>query len=161
MAVRTRAQLKADADSYLPDNAGGDISPEDVRERVKDLADSVAIPAEPQNWTKPQRVEPAALASGTTITMTLADGNDRILTLGHNATISNPADIAGYVGQKGSIAGAQDGTGGRTLSMGNLWFPVGAATMPNIPTAANAKFRIDYHVVSSTRIDFSVSSVGV
>ncbi len=40
MAVRTRTQLKGDADSYLPDNTSGQISPEDVRERVKDLADS-------------------------------------------------------------------------------------------------------------------------
>lgn len=114
-----------------------------------------------QNFTKPQRTAPVALTSGTTITMNLADGNDRTLTLAHNATISNPADIATYVGQKGSIAGVQDGTGGRTLSMGNLWFPVGAATMPAIPTGANNKWRIDYHVVSATRIDFSVSKVGV
>src|SRR5687768_14571315 len=83
-----------------------------------------------QNWTAAQRVAPVALTSGTTITMNLATGNDRTLTLAHNATISNPSDIASYVGQKGSIAGVQDGTGGRTLSMGNLWFPIGSASMP-------------------------------
>jgi hypothetical protein len=121
----------------------------------------VSIFAKANQWTKPQRVAPVALTSGTTITMNLADGNDRTLTLAHNATISNPADIATYVGQKGSIAGVQDGTGGRTLAMGNLWFPVGSSTMPAIPSGANAKWRIDYHVVSSTRIDFSVASVGV
>lgn len=43
MTVRTRAQLKGDADTYLPDNAGGLISPEDVRERVKDIADSALL----------------------------------------------------------------------------------------------------------------------
>lgn len=40
MVVRTRNQLKDDADTLLPDNTSGLISPEDVRERVKDLADS-------------------------------------------------------------------------------------------------------------------------
>jgi hypothetical protein len=40
MTVRTRAQLNDDADTYLANNAGGEISPGDVRQRVKDLADS-------------------------------------------------------------------------------------------------------------------------
>lgn len=122
---------------------------------------SAALTNVAQNFTKPQRTAPVALTSATTITMNLADGNDRTLTLAHNATISNPSDIASYVGQKGSIGGQQDATGGRTLSMGNLWFPVGAATMPAIPSAANNKWRIDYHVVSATRIDFSATKVGV
>lgn len=114
-----------------------------------------------QNFTAPQRTAPVALTSGSTITINLADGNDRTLTLAHNATISNPSDIASYVGQKGSIAGVQNGTGGGTLSMGNQWYPVGGSTMPAIPSGANNKWRIDYHVVSSTRIDFSVAGVGV
>lgn len=114
-----------------------------------------------QNWTKPQRVAPVALTSAATINMLLGDGNDRTLTLAHNATISNPSDIANYVGQKGSIAGQQDATGGRTLAVGNLWFPVGSSTMPAIPSGAIAKWRIDYHVVSATRIDFTVAGVGV
>jgi len=40
MAIRTRAQLNADADSNLPDNTGGAIYPVHVRQRIKDLADS-------------------------------------------------------------------------------------------------------------------------
>src|SRR5687768_17285385 len=131
---------------------GTDVQAYDVDTAKLDVA---------QNWTAAQRVAPVALTSGTTITMTLAAGNDRTLTLAHNATISNPSDIASYVGQKGSIAGVQDATGGRTLSMGNLWFPIGSASMPAIPSGANDKWRIDYHVVSATRIDFSVSRVGV
>lgn len=46
MTVRTRAQLNADADTYLPDNSLGEIGAEDVRQRVKDLADSAAFLAE-------------------------------------------------------------------------------------------------------------------
>ncbi len=44
MTVRTRAELNGDADFNLPDNAGGLISPEDVRDRIKDLADSALLP---------------------------------------------------------------------------------------------------------------------
>ncbi|RWX68933.1 hypothetical protein EN780_07875 [Mesorhizobium sp. M4B.F.Ca.ET.089.01.1.1] len=43
MATRTRAQLNSDADTYLPDQSTGDISPADVRNRVKDLADSAKL----------------------------------------------------------------------------------------------------------------------
>ncbi|ODT50253.1 hypothetical protein [Devosia sp. 63-57] len=43
MTVRTRAQLNADAETYLADNAGGDITEAYVRQRVKDLADSAVM----------------------------------------------------------------------------------------------------------------------
>jgi hypothetical protein len=153
MVVPAGGVLTSDAlDTLIADMIGDTIQPYDADTAKTDVA---------QNFTAPQRTAPVALTSGTTITMDLADGNDRTLTLAHNATISNPSDIASYVGQKGSIAGQQDGTGGRTLSMGNQWYPVGGATMPAIPSGANNKWRIDYHVVSSTRIDFTVSSVGV
>lgn len=114
-----------------------------------------------QLWTGAQRATASALTSGTTITPAAASGNDFTLTLAHNATLANFSDIGSFVGQKGTIAGQQDGTGGFTLAYGSYWFPVGAATAPAIPTGANAKFRIDYHIVNSTRIDFAVVSVGV
>jgi len=44
MTVRTRAQLNSDAGTYLADNTTGDITPDDVRQRVKDLADSAVLP---------------------------------------------------------------------------------------------------------------------
>lgn len=43
MTVRTRAQLKSDAASLLPDNTAGEISPADVRGRVVDIADSALL----------------------------------------------------------------------------------------------------------------------
>lgn len=112
-------------------------------------------------WTKPQRSAITALTSGSTIAITLANSNDFSLILAHNATLANPTDIAAHVGQKGSITGAQDGTGSRTLAVGSFWFPIGAAAIPDVPSGANDKFRIDYNVVSATRIDFAVASVGV
>lgn len=44
MAVRTRAQLKSDADTFIPDTGEAQITPADVRERVKDSADSALFP---------------------------------------------------------------------------------------------------------------------
>lgn len=43
MTVRTRAQLNSDADDNLPNNTTRAISPEDVRQRIKDLADSAVL----------------------------------------------------------------------------------------------------------------------
>ncbi len=43
MTIRTRAELNADADSNLPDNSSGAIHAVHVRQRIKDLADSVAF----------------------------------------------------------------------------------------------------------------------
>jgi hypothetical protein len=141
------------ADSALQAAAiGSTLQPYDVDTAKTDVA---------QNFTAPQRTAPVSLSSATTLSFTLAGGNSRTLTLGHNATLPNPSDIASYIGMKGSIACQQNGTGTFTLSFGNLWFPIGSATAPSAPTGANVKFRIDYEVVSSTRIDFSLNKVGV
>jgi len=43
MTIRTRVQLNSDADTYLPTNGAGGITAEDVRQRVKDLADSARL----------------------------------------------------------------------------------------------------------------------
>lgn len=140
------------ADMLTTSDVGLVVQPYDVNTAKTNVA---------QQFSKPQRASITALTSGTTITPNLADSNDFSLTLGHNATLANPTNQSSYVGLKGSIACVQDGTGGRTLAFGANWFPIGAATAPAAPAGANAKFRIDFHVVSSTRIDFKLSSVGV
>lgn len=112
-------------------------------------------------WTKPQWSEQKALASAASLVIDLSLGEDwHISSLAHNAVLANPADLATYIGLKGSITGKQDGTGGRTFGVGNQWFPIGGSTVPAIPTAPNAKFRLDYHVVASDRIDFNLVGVG-
>ena len=113
-----------------------------------------------QTWSSPQRSIQATATSGTTITLDMAAAQDWILTLSHNATLANPTNQSTRLGQKGSITCVQDGTGGRTLSYDSKWFPIGSSTAPSVPTAANSKFRIDYHVVSSSRIDFIMQKVG-
>lgn len=114
-----------------------------------------------QAWTGAQRASQFALTSGTSISIAAADGNDYTLTLANNATLANFSDAGSFVNQKGSITCVQNGTGGFTLAFGSNWFPIGAATAPSVPSGANAKFRIDYHIVNSTRFDFALSSVGV
>ncbi|RVC71289.1 hypothetical protein EN759_00295 [Mesorhizobium sp. M00.F.Ca.ET.038.03.1.1] len=43
MTVKTRAQLKTDATTFLPDNTSQEISPQDIRDRITDLADSAKL----------------------------------------------------------------------------------------------------------------------
>jgi hypothetical protein len=117
-----------------------------------------------QSWTGAQLSGTGTvLTSGTTITPTLGnwEGNRATLTLGHNATLANPSDIASMVGFTGKLLCKQDATGGRTLAFGSAWKPIGAAVAPSVPAGANALFRIDFDVRSATEIDFALSSVGV
>ncbi|MCA0341118.1 MAG: hypothetical protein LCH99_15505 [Proteobacteria bacterium] len=111
-------------------------------------------------WTKPQWASAAALTSGTTVTPDLADNNDFTLTLAHNATLANPSSQSTHVNQKGTITITQDGTGGRTLSFGSNWKAIGSASAPSINTTAGVTSCIDYHVLSSTVIRYSLRAVG-
>lgn len=43
MAVRTRAQLNSDAGTKINDNTAGEVSPQDTREMIVDLADSALL----------------------------------------------------------------------------------------------------------------------
>lgn len=150
-AYATAAQGALAASALQPAAIGSTVQGYDADTAKRDVA---------QQWTKPQRSAITALVSGATITPDAAASNDFSLTLGHNATLANFSNIANYVGLKGSIAGQQDATGGRTLAFASAWFPVGAAIAPSVPSAPNAKFRIDYHIVSDTRIDFALARVG-
>lgn len=44
MTNKTTTQLKLDIADYLPDNVNREISPEDVRQRMLDIVDSMAYP---------------------------------------------------------------------------------------------------------------------
>ena len=114
-----------------------------------------------QQFTKPQRSGVTALTSASTITIdgSTLGGNIMSLTIAHNATLANPANLA--EGTTFSIFGQQDGTGGRTLAYGSNWNPIGRSSAPSIPAAPNAKFRITGQVGPSGRIDYLVQGVGV
>lgn len=161
MTQRTRAQLKSDAASALPDNTTGEITPEDVRERVNDIADSAALFGEPQQWTKPQRSSVTALTvSSGAINWTLASSNDFSVTLTANATLNLPTDIATHVGQKGRILITQDGTGSRTLAVNASIIPLGSEDVPDIPTDPGSMAYFAYDVISTTQIVFTLTGVG-
>lgn len=93
MSVRTRAQLNSDADSAIPDNTVGEVSPADVRQRIKDLADSARL-AEDLG-------DAAAKNTGTTAG-TVAAGDD--------SRIANAAQAASAFGTDNRLL-RSDGTG--------------------------------------------------
>lgn len=112
MAVKTRAQLKADADGSLPDNVVGLVKPESVRSRVKDLADSALLPEDVGN------------AAGKNV----GTGANDVATGNHThgaATSAAPGFMSPGDKQKldGIEAGAQAnlavGTGAGTVAAGN------------------------------------------
>ena len=161
MTVRSRAQLNSDADTHLPNNTSGAISPEDVRQRVKDLADSAALPGEPQAWTKPQRSDITSLSvvSGD-IDWTLASSNDFAVTLTASAELQLPSDIANHVGQNGTMLIKQDGTGSRTFAVASGFSVLNSDTLPDVLPDANAKTLLSYRVISTTEIVIAMGGVG-
>ena len=90
MTVKTRAQINSDADTFLPDNTSAEISPADLRGRIKDLADSAAFSTELATVAtsgaysdltgKPSLGSAAALTAGT------AAGNVPVLDAGGKIT---------------------------------------------------------------------------
>lgn len=126
---------------------------------VESLA-SVAKLNVDQLWSKPQRAQQVAVVSASTITLDAVAGNDFHLPgLAHNATLANIQNAANHINQKGSFTGQQDATGGRTLAFASNWYPVGGNTVPSLPAAPNAKFRIEYHIVAADRTDFALLKV--
>lgn len=114
-----------------------------------------------QAWSKPQRSGITPLTSGATVTINGAalTGNIMELTLTQNTTLANPTNL--QAGTTFTIHGKQNATGGYTLAYGSNWSPIGSATAPTVPTGANAMFIITGQVMSSGKIAFSVSGVGV
>ena len=83
------------------------------------------------------------------VTLDFAANQNFVLTLTGNTTLVNPSTE--QVGQSGFIAFIQDGTGGRTLSLGTDYETAGAAGITP-STAAGATDLIPYVVVAANRI---------
>lgn len=112
-------------------------------------------------WAKPQRASITSVATAGTMTIDLAASNDfEVTAYANNGTLANPTNQSTQVNQKGTISITQDGTGGRTLSFGANWKPIGSASAPSINTTAGVTSCIDYHVLSSTVIRYSLRAVG-
>ncbi len=137
MTVRTRSQLNSDADSALADNSVGAISPEDVRQRVKDLADSSKLAEDVATFSQYNSAtadkllstasvwaDLAVLTDGATIAVDFNNGYDfggssnAALALGGNRTLGAPTNARN--GKKGVLwFGATGST--RTLTLNAAW----------------------------------------
>jgi len=102
-----------------------------------------------RTWTAAQRGEITALTSATTVTIDMAVSNNFSCTMGHNIAFANPSNDT--AGQSGSIFLTQDGTGSRTASFGTDWEFAGASA-PTLSTAGGSVDRIDYIIMSGTKI---------
>ena len=89
-----------------------------------------------------------ANATGST-TLDFATYQNFVLTLTGNVTLANPTTEA--VGQSGFIVLTQDGTGGRTVSLGTDYETAGAAGL-TVSTAASTTDIVPYVVAASGRI---------
>jgi hypothetical protein len=104
-------------------------------------------------FTKPVRSTISALGNQTgTVTLDLATANNFSLTATGNITLANPSNVV--AGQSGIIQITQDGTGGRTLSLGSNWKKVDGVA-PSASSAASAVDELVYYVESSTFISIN------
>ena len=83
------------------------------------------------------------------VTLDFSANQNFVLTLTGNTTLVNPSTE--QVGQSGFIVCVQDGTGSRTLSVGNQYFTPGAAAV-TLSTGANSIDMIPYVVQAAGKI---------
>lgn len=101
-------------------------------------------------FTKPVRGSINALGNQTgTVTLDMSLANFTSFTATGNITLANPSNLV--AGQSGLIQMTQDGTGGRTLSLGSQWKFAGGVA-PTATATASAVDEYPYFVWSSTFI---------
>ncbi|WP_434619174.1 hypothetical protein [Azospirillum sp. B2RO_4] len=100
----------------------------------------------------PAKAKQASVAYAATITLNFAAQDYVIGDLTGPLTLANPS--AYPVGQRGEILIHEDGTGGRTVSVGSNWFKVGKDT---VNTAAGKYSVITYWVVSGSVVIYSIA----
>jgi len=101
-------------------------------------------------FTKAQRGSTLTDTSNTgSVTLDFDTSQNFVLTLTGNVTLANPSTEA--VGQSGFIVAIQDGTGGRTLSLGTDYETAGGAGI-TLSSAASTTDIIPYVVAASNRI---------
>jgi len=91
------------------------------------------------------------------VTLDFATNQNFVLTLTGNVTLDNPTTEA--VGQSGFIVFIQDGTGGRTLSLGGQYLTAGGAGI-TLSTAANAIDVVPYVVSAADQILLGTPQLG-
>jgi hypothetical protein len=103
-----------------------------------------------QSFTAAQRGSTDTDATNTgNVTLDFATNQNFVLTLTGNVTLDNPTTEV--VGQSGFIVFIQDGTGGRTVSLGTDYETAGGAGL-TLSSAASATDVVPYIVAASGRI---------
>ena len=103
-----------------------------------------------QTFTASQRGSTDTDTTNTgSVTLDFAVNQNFVLTLTGNVTLANPTTES--VGQSGFIVFIQDGTGGRTVSLGTDYETAGAAGL-TLSTAASTTDIVPYVVAASGRI---------
>jgi hypothetical protein len=106
-----------------------------------------------RTWTAAQRGTVTDIGSqASTVTVNLDTSNNHKVTLTGNAAFASPTGLdSDAIGQCGSIFITQDGTGSRAPTF-NAAFDFVGGTAPTLTTTAAAVDRLDYIVVSATRL---------
>jgi hypothetical protein len=117
--------------------------------------DNVAYLTVAQDWTKPQRSQAVQTAeAGGSVALDFGLYQNFDLTLTADITFANPTLTAAMVGQKGTIGLVPNGHA--ITNMGTLWKRVGETGSPSEITGYG---RIDYHVRSTSRIEYAYNDV--
>ena len=168
--VITGGTVEATTDTAAGDNAAigytaaegliltGQGSTNDVTIKNDADADVLEIPTGTTNVTVVGSITSGSIVLGNTDTDTSNTGNvtldfsanqNFVLTLTGNVTLVNPSTES--VGQSGFIACIQDGTGGRTLTLGTDYESAGGAGI-TLTSTASATDLVPYVVVAANRI---------
>ena len=166
----TAATVNADGDTSAGDNAAmgytaaegliltGQGSTNDVTIKNDADADVIEIPTGTTNVTVAGQLNGGTIILAETDTDTSNTGSvtidfsahqNFVLTLTGNVTLANPSTES--VGQAGVFVFIQDGTGGRTISLGTDYETVGGAGL-TLSTAASAVDVVPYFVKASGSI---------
>lgn len=130
-AASATVDIPQDGASYLIHKYGNDVV-QAVRMIGGALLDEV------QTWGAAQGSEWITLTDAANIAIDARLGNNFVVTLGGNRTLSNPTNLE-ILAQQINVLVIQDGTGGRTLSYGSAYrWPSGAPpTLTTTATDAN------------------------
>ena len=111
-----------------------------------------------RTWSAAQRGTVTDIGSqASTVTVNLDTSNNHKVTLTGNAAFASPTGLdSDAIGQCGSIFITQDGTGSRAPTF-NAAFDFIGGTAPTLTTTAAAVDRLDYVVVSATRLQCVVT----
>lgn len=128
MTVRTRAQLKGDADTNLADNTTGDVSPSDVRQRVKDLADSALFIIE----------DVYTITDGASVDIDPGNAAEQFWTL----TASRTPTATNFQNGQSIILRVADGTSAFSVNWGTIGVVWRGGSAPTLPTSGYAEISL-------------------